>query len=74
MAGSATLDPDLAQGAIECCYEQDWSDGLPLVPVSQPLLDRFLAQTGRAPQEVVGSLEQTGRECTVELAARHGSS
>ncbi len=69
MSGSARLDPDLAQLAIEYCYEQDWSDGLPLVPVSQPLLDRFLAQTGRGPQEIIGSLEQVGRECTVELAA-----
>jgi hypothetical protein len=69
MSGSARLDPDLAQLAIEYCYEQDWSDGLPLVPVSQPLLDRFLAQTGRGPQEVLGALEQTGRECTIELAA-----
>jgi hypothetical protein len=69
MPGSARLDPDLAQLAIEHCYEQDWSDGLPLVPVSQPLLDRFLAQSSRGPQEIIGSLEQVGRECTVELAA-----
>jgi hypothetical protein len=69
MPGSARLDPDLAQLAIEHCYEQDWSDGLPLVPVSQPLLDRFLAQTSRGPREIIGSLEQVGRECTVELAA-----
>jgi hypothetical protein len=69
MTGSGRLDPDLAQQAIEHCYDQDWSDGLPLVPVSQPLLDRFLAQTSRGPQEVIGSLEQVGRECTVELAA-----
>jgi hypothetical protein len=69
MPGSARLDPDLAQLAIEHCYEQDWSDGLPLVPVSQPLLDRFLAQTSRGPQEIIGALEQVGRECTVELAA-----
>jgi hypothetical protein len=69
MPGSGKLDPDLAQQAIEYCYQQDWSDGLPLVPVSQPLLDRFLAQTGRAPQEIIGSLEATGRDCTVELAA-----
>jgi hypothetical protein len=69
MAAPPTLDPDLAQRAIEHCYEQDWSDGLPLVPVSQPLLDRFLAQTSRGPQEIIGSLEQVGRECTVELAA-----
>ena len=69
MTASPVLDPDLAQEAIEYCYQQDWSDGLPLVPVSQPLLEAFLAQTSRGPQEVVGSLEQVGRECTVELAA-----
>ena len=69
MPESGRPDPDLAQQAIEYCYQQDWSDGLPLVPVSQPLLDAFLAQTGRDPQEVIGSPEATGRDCTVELAA-----
>jgi hypothetical protein len=63
------LDPDAAQEAIEYCYEQDWSDGLPLVPASQPLVDRFLTQTSRDPAEVIGALEQVGRDCTVYLAA-----
>jgi len=63
------LDPDLAQRAIEYCYRQGWSDGLPLVPASQPLLDRFLAQTSRDPREVIGRMEHLGRECTVMLAA-----
>ncbi|MGE5289240.1 MAG: hypothetical protein ACM3ML_18995 [Micromonosporaceae bacterium] len=68
-ADSDHLDPDAAQQAIEYCYEQGWSDGLPLVPASAPLVDRFLAQTSRDPREVIGSLEQVGRECTVYLAA-----
>jgi hypothetical protein len=68
-AGSGELDPDAAQRAIEYCYDQDWSDGLPLVPASQPLVDQFLAQTGRDPDEVIGTLEQVGRDCTVYLAA-----
>ena len=42
-------DPDEAQRAIEYCYAQGWSDGLPLVPASQPLLDRFLATTDKEP-------------------------
>lgn len=62
-------DPEIAQEAIEYCYDQDWSDGLPVVPASRPLVDKFLAQTGRAPEEVIGRIEQVGRECTVELAA-----
>jgi hypothetical protein len=65
----AEPDPDAAQRAIEYCYAQGWSDGLPLVPASQPLVDRFLATTSRAPDEVIGSLEQVGRDCTVYLAA-----
>lgn len=66
---AAGLDPDAAQRAIEYCYEQGWSDGLPLVPATRPLVGQFLAQTSRAPDEVIGSLEQVGRDCTVELAA-----
>lgn len=69
MAQAAEPDPDAAQQAIEYCYEQGWSDGLPLVPASQPLVDQFLARTGRNPDEVIGTLEQVGRDCTVYLAA-----
>jgi hypothetical protein len=64
-----TLDPDIAQAAIEYCYDQGWSDGLPLVPASRPLVDAFLAQTARPPEEVIGRNAQVDRECTVELAA-----
>ncbi|HUN32185.1 MAG TPA: hypothetical protein VMU95_09190 [Trebonia sp.] len=66
---AAGLDPDAAAAAIEFCYDQGWSDGLPLVPASQPLVDRFLATTSRDPREVIGSLEQVGRDCTIYLAA-----
>ena len=62
-------DPDEAQRAIEYCYEQGWSDGLPLVPASTPLVDRFLATTDKDPGEIIGSLEQVGRDCTVYTAA-----
>ena len=68
-SGAEAPDPDAAQAAIEYCYDRDWSDGLPLVPASQPLVDRFLATTTRAPDEVIGELEQVGRNCTVYLAA-----
>jgi hypothetical protein len=64
-----TPDPDAAQVAIEHCYDQGWSDGLPLVPASRPLVDAFLTQTPRAPEEVIGRNVQVDRVCTVELAA-----
>lgn len=67
--GMNPLDPDGAQAAIEHCYEQGWSDGLPLVPASQPLVDRFLATTDQPPDEVIGVLPQFDRSVTVELAA-----
>ncbi len=66
---AAAPDPDEAQRAIEYCYQQGWSDGLPLVPVSQPLLDAFLATTDSGPDEIIGSLEQVGRDVNVRLAA-----
>ena len=66
---AAAPDPDEAQRAIEYCYEQGWSDGLPLVPVSKPLLDQFLATTDKDPEEIIGSLEQVGRDVNVYLAA-----
>jgi hypothetical protein len=66
---AVALDPDAAQAAIEYCYDQGWSDGLPLVPSSRPLVDAFLAQTSRPPEEVIGRNVQVDRACTVELAA-----
>ena len=69
MTTAAELDPDAAQAAIEYCYEQGWSDGLPLVPATQPRVDKFLAAAGRSPDEVIGRLPQLDREVTVGLAA-----
>jgi hypothetical protein len=66
---AGTPDPDVALEAIEYCYEQGWSDGLPVVPASKEYVDRFLAQTGRAADEVLWRMDHLGRECTVELAA-----
>src|SRR4030088_2548203 len=63
------LDPDAAQLAIEHCYEQGWTDGLPVVPASEPLVERFLRQTARDRGEVTGRMEHLGRECTIELEA-----
>jgi hypothetical protein len=65
----AELDPDAAQAAIEYCFAQGWSDGLPLVPATRPLVEQFLATAGRSPAEVIGRLPQLDRSVTVELAA-----
>ncbi len=63
------LDPDAAQAAIEHCYEQGWSDGLPLVPATRPVVDAFLAAAARPADAIIGRLPQLDRVVTVELAA-----
>ncbi|GAA4763520.1 hypothetical protein [Citricoccus nitrophenolicus] len=67
--GAEALDPVAAQRAIEYAYEQGWSDGLPLVPATQDLVDRFLAAGGRPADEALSHLEQVDRTVTVELLA-----
>jgi hypothetical protein len=58
-----------ARAAIEHAYEQGWTDGLPVVPVTRPMVEEFLAQTPRAADEVVAAVPHLNRECTVEQAA-----
>ncbi|GAA4415803.1 hypothetical protein GCM10023169_02490 [Georgenia halophila] len=67
--GAVGIDPDVTQRTIEYCYEQGWSDGLPVVSVSVPFVEKFLATTARAPGEVIGHMPQVGRSVTVETAA-----
>jgi hypothetical protein len=64
-----TPDPDVAREAIDYCYEQGWTDGLPVVPASRAWVDRFLATTERAPDEVLWRMDHLGTECTVQTAA-----
>ncbi len=67
--GGGVTDPTAVQDAIEYCYERGWTDGLPVVPCDQALLDRFLAQTDRDPDDVVFAMPHLNRHCTVRLAA-----
>ena len=55
--------------AMEYYADRDWTDGLPVVPVTESYLAEFLAQTGRDPDEVVFSMPHLNRQCTVRLAA-----
>jgi hypothetical protein len=62
-------DPDVAREAIEYCYERGWTDGLPVIPACEALVDKFLARTSRSPDEVLWRMDHLGRECTVRTAA-----
>jgi hypothetical protein len=63
------MSPGQVREAIEYCYSHGWTDGLPVVPCTEDLLSRFLAQTGRDPGEVLLAMGQLNRSCTVRLAA-----
>jgi hypothetical protein len=58
-----------ARELIEHCYDQGWTDGLPVVPPVQEFVDEFLAQTARDPDEVLMVQEHLDRTCTVRHAA-----
>jgi hypothetical protein len=58
-----------AREAIEYCYEQGWTDGLPVVPPAEEFVEEFLEQVDRDPEEVVFDQPHLGRKCTVRLAA-----
>jgi hypothetical protein len=63
------IDPDELHRAQDYYHERGWTDGLPVVPVTESYLAEFLARTGRDPDEVVLAMPQLNKECTVRLAA-----
>jgi hypothetical protein len=68
--GDAPLaDPAEVRRAIEYYEERGWTDGLPVVPVTESCLGEFLAQTTRDPGEVLAAAPHLNRACTVRLVA-----
>jgi hypothetical protein len=59
----------LARLAIEHYYDRGYGDGLPVVPPTRSIVDEFLAQTPRDPQEELTSHYNVHRGCSVEQAA-----
>ena len=55
--------------AIEYCYAQGWTDGLPVVPPADHLVHEMLEWAGRPQEEVVATHAATGRRCSVFSAA-----
>jgi len=55
--------------AIEACYAEGWTDGLPVVPPTAPLVDRMLAGGPWAPDHVLLFEPVRGRAVTAEKAA-----
>jgi hypothetical protein len=63
------VDGNEIRRAIEYYYEQGWTDGLPVMPVTESYLAEFLAATARDPDEVLIPMPHLNKELTVRLAA-----
>lgn len=63
------LDPGAAQAAIDYGYQQGWSDGLPIVPVTESVVSAFIERGQRDPEQILTTAEDLGRSCTVWQAA-----
>jgi hypothetical protein len=63
------VDLDEVRRAMEYYAENGWTDGLPVVPVTESYLEEFLATTSRNPGEVLISMPHLNRNLTVRLAA-----
>ncbi len=61
--------PDDLLAAIDYCYEQGWTDGLPVVPPEASRVENMLAVDGRPPETVLATHPATGLACTVLAAA-----
>lgn len=63
------IDSAAVRSAIEYYYDQGWTDGLPVVPVTESYLAEFLAATPRGADEVLLRMPHLEREITVRVAA-----
>jgi hypothetical protein len=66
---SGVLEIADPEDAIEFCYEQGWTDGLPVVPPTPARVARFLASAGRPADEVIVEYVDRSRALTVEKVA-----
>src|ERR1043165_3108403 len=61
--------PNDLLAALDYCYEQGWTDGLPVVPPVIERVEATLAYEGRPPQAVIATHPATGLELTLHAAA-----
>jgi hypothetical protein len=66
VTGREATDPI---AAIEFCYQQGWTDGLPVIPPTEERVSAFLAQLARGRDEILGMVPERRRRVTVEQVA-----
>ncbi len=63
------VDVDEIRQVMEEYAQRGWTDGLPVMPVTESSLTEFLATTARPPDEVLLAMPHLERVCTVRTAA-----
>ena len=66
---STQLEIDTTQDLIEVCYENGWTDGLPVVPPTPERVERMLSGTDRDPDELIAAVPPKWGRATVEKVA-----
>ncbi len=61
--------PDDLLAAIDYCYEQGWTDGLPVVPPEESRVEAMCAMEGRPTQTVLAEHPATGLQLSVHALA-----
>jgi hypothetical protein len=67
--GPPEVDGTEIRAAMEYYARQDWTDGLPVVPVTESYVAEFLATTSQQPDDVLFPMPHLNRNLTVRLAA-----
>lgn len=55
--------------AVEFCYRQGWTDGLPVVPPTPERVSEFLEYAGHEPDDILGTIPARNRIITAEKVA-----
>ena len=66
---STQLEIDETEDLIEVCYENGWTDGLPVVPPTPERVERMLSGTDRDPDELIAAVPPKWGRATVEKVA-----
>lgn len=66
---STQLEIDETEDLIEACYENGWTDGLPVVPPTPERVERMLSGIDRDPDELIAAVPPKWGRATVEKVA-----
>ena len=66
---STALEIDETEDLIEVCYQNGWTDGLPVVPPIPDRVERMLSGTDRDPDELIAAVPPKWGRATVEKVA-----